>query len=357
MSAQPSTAVQSWAKAIAEAERKFTEIAVPDGNLVTFQREAMFAMQRIGADATMQKCEYNSVRNSLINVAAVGLTLNPAMRLAYLVPRNDREKGMLCCLDISYIGLVKIATDSGGVRAVSATIVRKNDPFVFRGAFAAPDHAYDPFATAAQRGEIIGVYSTALLPSGVTQIDAIGMEEINKIRSMSKAKSGPWFDWEEEMIKKSVLKRASKLWPRTERLSKAEEVLNEHQGNEATIDGATGEVIPMPQSKSKPAATIDNETGEIINKESAPAATGTPSPATTTGGAAPDASAGAGKPMSPSQGKLIYAKLKNAGLTMVDLEARYPGKCINMELAKEGLSLFSMSEINGVIAWIEEAKD
>ena len=240
MSAQPSTAVQSWAKAIAEAERKFTEIAVPDGNLVTFQREAMFAMQRIGADATMQKCEYNSVRNSLINVAAVGLTLNPAMRLAYLVPRNDREKGMLCCLDISYIGLVKIATDSGGVRAVSATIVRKNDPFVFRGAFAAPDHAYDPFATAAQRGEIIGVYSTALLPSGVTQIDAIGMEEINKIRSMSKAKSGPWFDWEEEMIKKSVLKRASKLWPRTERLGKAEAILNESQGNEIDITPGAG---------------------------------------------------------------------------------------------------------------------
>ncbi len=344
MSAQPSTALQTWEQAIAQAERKFTEIAVPDGNLVTFQREAMFAMQRIGADATMQKCEFTSIRNALINVAAVGLTLNPAMKLAYLVPRNDRDRGMLCCLDISYIGLVKIATDSGGVRAVAATIVRKNDPFVFRGAFEKPDHAYDPFATAAQRGEVIGVYSTALLPNGTTQIDAIGMEEIAKIRSMSKAKSGPWFDWEEEMIKKTVLKRASKLWPRTERLSAAEQILNEHQGNEKEINGPA-EVIPMPKSKSAP-ATIDNETGEILNKESASAATGTPSPANTTGGGA----GAVGKPMSPSQTKLIHAKLKHATLTLIDLETAFPGKSIE---PKDGLTLFAMSEVNDLIKWCE----
>src|SRR3990167_1679035 len=351
MSAQPSTAVQSWAKAIAEAERKFTEIAVPDGNLVTFQREAMFAMQRIGADATMQKCEYNSVRNSLINVAAVGLTLNPAMRLAYLVPRNDREKGMLCCLDISYIGLVKIATDSGGVRAVSATIVRKNDPFVFRGAFEKPDHAYDPFATVEQRGEIIGVYSTALLPSGVTQIDTLSMEEIAKIRTMSKAKSGPWFDWEEEMIKKSVLKRASKLWPRTERLSQAEQILNEHQGNEKTIDGSA-EVIQMPQSKSRP-VTIDASTGEIIEPKSAPAAPSASSSSESSSGAAVGGAAADAvpQPMKPSQANIIRAKLKNAALTEVDLEAAFQGKSLEPKAGKE---LFAFGEFAALVEWISK---
>jgi len=329
--------IQPWAKALSDAESKFNEIAIPDGNIVRFQREATFAMQRIGADSLLQKCEFSSIRNALINVASVGLTLNPAMKFAYLIPRADNKTGtMLCCLDISYIGLVKIATDSGGVRAVSATIVRKNDSFIWNGSFERPTHPYDPFATAASRGEIIGVYSTALLPSGVTQIDALGMEEIEKIRSMSKAKSGPWHDWFDEMVKKSVLKRASKLWPRTERLSQAEAILNEHQGNETVIDGTTGEIIQMPQSKSAPAAQ----------------STVTPAPAA--GGAAPDAVKGNGKPMSPSQGRLISVKLANAGMTAIDLEAKFPGKCFDLEAAKEGQSLFLASEVNEVLKFISD---
>ena len=335
--AAESTAIQPWAQALKDAEQQFNDIATPDGNIVRYQREATFAMQRIGADSLLQKCEFASIRNALINVASVGLTLNPAMKLAYLVPRNDKKSGTtLCCLDISYIGLVKIATDSGGVRAVSATIVRRNDPFVFRGAFEKPDHAYDPFATTEARGAIIGVYSTALLPNGVVQIDTLSMEEIEKIRSMSKAATGPWHDWFEEMVKKSVIKRASKLWPRTERLSKAEEILNEHQGNETVIDGATGEIIQMPQAKSAARAPA-------AEAPAAPVDVGTPAPKPASGG-----------DMTPGQGKMIYARLKTAGLTMVDLQAQYPGKAIDLEQAKEGETLFQKSEVNAVLAWIQE---
>ena len=46
--------------------------------------------------------------------------------------------------------------------------------------------------------------------------------------------------------------------------------------------------------------------------------------------------------------------MKAAGLTAVDLEAAFPGKCFDMEQAKEGQTLFAMSEVNQVIAWIAE---
>ena len=92
----------------------------------------------------------------------------------------------------------------------------------------------------------------ARLASGVTQIDTISREEIDKNRAVSKAKDGPWFAWFEEMVKKSAVKRASKMWPRTERLAAAEEVINLHQGNETqlgplTID-ANGEVVDAARS-------------------------------------------------------------------------------------------------------------
>lgn len=233
----------SWGREIESVRPQFESIAKTDGNLVTYQREASFAMQSFEKSEYLQKCSAPSIRNAVANVASVGLTLNPAMKLAYLVPR-----GGLCCLDISYIGLVKIATDSGGVLAVSAIPVRANDQFAYNGPFTMPEHKFDPFAGAAARGDIVGVYVVAKLTSGITQIDTLSREEINKIRDVSKAKSGPWVEWFEEMVKKSGIKRASKMWPRTERMAAAEAILNEHEGFEfTTIDHSTGEIVNKPK--------------------------------------------------------------------------------------------------------------
>lgn len=215
---------EKWSIVVAEAQPKFTQIAAADGNLVRWERESMYALQAIMKSDYLQKANMDTIKNAIVNVASVGLSLNPAMKLAYLVPRDG-----IACLDISYIGLVKLATDSGGVLAVSAICVRANDRFEYRGPFEMPGHTFDPFASAETRGEIVGVYTAAKLASGI-QIDTMSREELNKIRLKSKAKSGPWFDWFEEMAKKSAIKRASKMWPRTERLAAAEAILNEHEG-------------------------------------------------------------------------------------------------------------------------------
>lgn len=333
---------EKWALAIAEAERKFTEIATADGNLVTYQREASFALQCVGASEELQKCDTESLRNAIVNVASVGLTINPAMKLAYLVPRKGKA-----CLDISYIGLVKIATDSGGVLAVSAVPVRANDGFVYNGPFDAPIHTFDPFATAESRGDIIGVYALAKLASGVTQVDTLSRQEIDKIRAMSKAKSGPWFEWFDEMMKKSVIKRASKLWPRTERLATAEAIINEHQGNETIIDNATGEVVTvaMPQSKTaaKPPQT---PAAGAAHAQQGDAPTGNASG--NGGGASGQSPADAG-PLKPSQARILQAKLKHAGLTEVDLSVAFPGKSLE---PVEGKELFAFGDFAAVQDWI-----
>lgn len=250
-----------WQRAIMEAEQDFTELAAIDGNLVNFTRESGFAMQIIGSGGDyIQKCTPESIRRSVINVANIGLTLNPAMKLAYLVPR--KLNGVVtCCLDISYIGLVKIATDSGSVLAVSAIPVRMNDTFKWRGPFELPEHVFDIFAPAEERGDIRGVYTAARLASGVTQIDVMRREEIDYIRQLSQASrdDAPWKAWFEEMCKKTGIKRASKLWTRTERLAKAEAILNEHQGIEIPVGGhdATGETRTGPAAvpPAEPAAT------------------------------------------------------------------------------------------------------
>lgn len=332
---------ETWALAIAGAERKFTEIAVADGNLVSYQREAMFALQCVGGSDHLQKCDTESLRNAVINVASVGLTINPAMKLAYLVPRKGKA-----CLDISYIGLVKIATDSGGVLAVAAIPVRSFDRFLYRGPFEAPEHQFNPFASESDRGEIVGVYTIAKLASGVTQIETLSREEIDKIRAMSKASSGPWFDWFEEMVKKSVIKRASKLWPRTERLAAAEAILNEHQGNETIIDGTTGVIVEQPKSKSQKPEGDSPESRPAGNAASGPTGGGVSTGAIHSDNGQP------AKPITAGALKTIKAQMANAALSDLDAKVKFGHDADGVVIENWTLESLDMSQVNAVLAWI-----
>lgn len=135
----------------------------------------------------------------------------------------------------------------------------------------------------------------------------------------------------------------------------AEEAQDLDAQPEKTVGSGT---VAMPQSKSAATAlaqtgtVIDGETGEIIPQSAPAASASAPPPTANAGGAASDTKPSGGD-MTPGQGRMIYAKLKAANLTMVDLQAQYPGKCIDLEKAGAGETLFQKSEINDVIKWIE----
>lgn len=210
---------------------------------LNFEAEAGFAIQIIGASEYALKVareNRQAVVNAVTNVAAIGLSLNPAKRHAYLVPRKGAGGKPQICLDISYIGLVELAAACGAIQVAQARIVRANDIFVDEGPGERPTHKCNPFDKG--RGEIIGVYITAKLASGDWHTEIMSVDEVNAIRDRSEAwkslaagkiKSCPWStDWE-EMAKKTVAKRASKWWRGrgdTGRLDRAIEHLNTEGG-------------------------------------------------------------------------------------------------------------------------------
>lgn len=215
---------------VSSCEADFTKVAVASGNVVKWAQEEQYVSQVMQKNDDLQKLlnsqsGVNSIRNAIINVANVGLTLQPAAKLAYLVVR-----GGLAVLDISFRGFVKIAVDSGSILAAKAEVVRRNDQFTYNGPYDAPAHVFNPFATDAERGEIVGVYVLAKLAAGGVMVETMNKEAIDKVKGVSKAQNGPWAKWYEEMAKKTCLKRASKSWPPTERLSTAVAVSDEHEG-------------------------------------------------------------------------------------------------------------------------------
>lgn len=181
---------------------------------MNFNREAGFAIQILTNNEYLIKCEPESIRHSVVNVALTGLTLNPALKYAYLIPRKGK-----CILDISYMGMIKILTDAGAVKNVDAGVIYSNDKYDYRRG-SDPYFKHQPALT--NRGQKIAAYAIAFLRDGGFQFEILGREEIEKIRNTSESytnekarKYSPWETWEDEMWKKSALKRLFKLLPKT----------------------------------------------------------------------------------------------------------------------------------------------
>ena len=205
---------------IQNSEAKFTEIARASGVKVDWATESMFAMQAIQKNEFLSRiadANPGEFQNAIVNIAAIGLSLNPALHHAYLVPR----KGAVC-LDISYQGLIRLATDTGSVRWMKADVVFENDKFVYHGAYEKPDHDADVFG---DRGAFKGVYCVSKTNGGDFLVEVMTAAEIEQIKAASpsaRKPDSPWNKWFLEMSKKSVIKRAFKTLPMSDsRMSQA----------------------------------------------------------------------------------------------------------------------------------------
>lgn len=192
---------------------------------IEFEREASFAMQVLqGNDYLMNTAMRNktSLQAAIVNVAAIGISLNPASKLAYLVPRDSK-----ICLDISYIGMMHLAQQTGAIQWGQAVIVKANDTFELEGIDQPPTHKFNPFGE--DRGDIIGVYVVVKCDNGDYLTHAMPISKVNDIRDrssawkayQSKGTKCPWVTDYEEMVKKTCVKQAAKYWPRRDRLDNA----------------------------------------------------------------------------------------------------------------------------------------
>lgn len=198
---------------------------------VTWAKESQFAIQLFQKNDFLAKTALSnptSAQNAIINVAAIGISLNPASKLAYLVPRD----GMVC-LDISYMGLLYIAQSAGVIKWGQCKLVYASDSYENLGLDKAPSHKYNPYAMPEDRGSVIGGYCTVKTADGDYLTEEMSLAEIEEIRKVSKAGTspkGPWVNFWSEMARKTIVKRGYKYWPRSDRLDNAIHAINEFEG-------------------------------------------------------------------------------------------------------------------------------
>lgn len=231
---------------VLSSEYDFKKLVAAHG-AVEWEKEASFAVQMLKDNNYLCGIAYNnpdSLKMAVVNVAAIGLTLNPVRALAYLVPRDGKVS-----LDVSYRGYIQLAIDSGAIEWAKAEVVCEKDTFEYNGMGREPTHRFNPFS---ERGNPVGAYCAVKTKTGDYLVEMMSIEDIYSIRDRSKAwqayirkkTSCPWVTDEGEMIRKTVIRRAYKMWPiPSDSAAQLEKALD------VTFDDHEIEVTPLTAEK------------------------------------------------------------------------------------------------------------
>jgi recombination protein RecT len=141
-----------------------------------FTRVAMTAIQNTPA---LVNADRRSLFGAFVRLAQDGLL--PDGREAAVVMFGNKAQAMPMIA-----GILKKVRQSGDVAKISAYVVHENDQFTVRYGFD-EDVEHIPPPLNKPRGEAIGAYATAVLKDGSKLLEVMSLEEIEKVRKVSRA--------------------------------------------------------------------------------------------------------------------------------------------------------------------------
>lgn len=252
--------------------------ALPDHiSVEKFKRVAQTAILN---SPNLSRAEPRQLLTELVKCAQDGLL--PDGREAAIVPTSG---------GVSYrpmvAGILKKARNSGEIAGISCEVVYEGERFTVQLGDD-PKLVHERSLEAADTGKWIAVYAVATLKSGEKVRAVMTQGQVLRIRDRSdawrafkngKIKSTPWGTDEEEMSKKTVIKRLAKLLPSSTDKEGALHRVIDREDDTPTIDAAPVQPDPEPQTEARmdaieaaidAEAAHDIETGEILPPDEDP---------------------------------------------------------------------------------------
>ena len=189
------------------------EIAKALPQVMTPERFTRIALSAVSNTPKLGNCTPQSFLGAMMNAAQLGLEPNTPLGQAYLIPFENRKKGITeCQFQIGYKGLIDLAYRSGEVKMIDAQTVYENDKFEYELGMD-PVLKHKPART--NRGNPIYFYATFKLTNGGQGFQVMSIEDVQEhAKKYSKTyNNGPWQTNFEEMAKKTVLKKLLKYAP------------------------------------------------------------------------------------------------------------------------------------------------
>jgi len=202
---------------LAANKNRFQQL-IPGADDDEVKRFCQVAMTLFERTPALTACTTASLVGSVVEAAKLGLTLDPVLGHAYVIPyRDNRANTTRAVLIPGYRGLIELAMRSGQVAAIWADVVRKGDLCEQRqGTDPSLLHKAPPLEerdkTYIHKDHIVGAYACAKLTSGTVIHCLMSKAEIEAIKDKSPGKnSTPWLQHYAEMCKKTPVRRLCKM--------------------------------------------------------------------------------------------------------------------------------------------------
>jgi phage RecT family recombinase len=214
------------------------------------------------------ECSKKSFLGALLMCAQTGLLPGPHGH-AYLVPYKGEVQ-----FQEGYRGLVHLLWKSGHISTIESEVIYQNDYYDTKNG-----RIEYRKKISGDRGKAIGVYAQATFKDGFSMYVIYSIDEINKVKAASptgKKAGTPWFDWEDEMRKKTALRRLAKILPLDDDLKKkiaqdeAIKYVSEEQilkGEDVNILEAKDEMDWSPDTEKKTIAKNPPVQKEVIQND------------------------------------------------------------------------------------------
>lgn len=212
----------------------------------------------------LAECVPATLFGGILRGIAAGLSFDPTMQEAFLIPRRDKRYGtddagrglMVANFQMGYHGSRKLMERHGGVKCIIAHAVFEADDIdVDLGCNRVVHKPY----LKGDRGEIVGAYARAVMLDGTDgPVEWLSGSDLAKIRDTSEAhmnairyaKPGkepesPWHQWPDRMARKSAIQRlrhSLTLTPEAEAAFGSEERVTRIEGGRLMTDAYATDV-------------------------------------------------------------------------------------------------------------------
>jgi len=206
---------------------------------LTEKRMFAVAVNCLTRTPRLLECDAASLFRCIAQCAELGLEPGGALGQAYLVPFLKEAQ-----LIIGYRGYLELARRSGVLLQAETHIVYSKDKFTIEYGLD-PKLAHSPHL-GSDRGAPVAVYFIGRLANGEKHVEIMPWDEIQKIktRALARTPKSPWGepDFEPEMARKTVIRRAAKYLPLDGKLRDA----LEHEDELGEVVTTTAKLVEAP---------------------------------------------------------------------------------------------------------------
>ncbi len=277
-------------RSILEASKTQIKLALPKH--LSPDRMLRLTMTSIRKTPALLDCTPQSLIGAVMFLAQLGLEPDDGRGLAYLIPFSVYDKTIKKSIAvvtpiIGYRGEIDLARrGSDGLSTVQVRVVYEADEWDLN--YGLNERLYHVPARTDKPGAVVAAYCIAKMRDGGVQWEWMWREQIEAIRKQSKQPNGKlWTEHYDEACKKTVIRRASKLWPASVELERAHAVEDRAEAGRPADLSSVIEAREVPDldeddepPAERPTPTARARAGKAGDK--APEAAATPATATET---------------------------------------------------------------------------